>query len=68
MGGLSPGRAPADLDSIMQGLTDSPQKLAAFQRDLDAGFRPRGPRMHHAPHSVGVFDEAALSDGDSDSD
>ncbi|KAK9833623.1 hypothetical protein WJX74_000875 [Apatococcus lobatus] len=67
-GGLRQGRDPAALQALMQGLSDSPRKLAAFQQDLSTQSMHGRRRVHHSPHATGLFGNGGLSDGNSDSD
>lgn len=69
VGGPRQGRDAGGLQAVMQGLSDSPRKLAAFQRDLDAEAIYGGGRVHHSPHSTGLFGNGPSQlDGSSDSD
>ena len=56
VGGLSQAREPGGLQAVMQGLSDSPRKLAAFQQDLDTGTIYDQRRVHHSLHSTGLFE------------
>ena len=68
LGGFHEGREPARMQALMQGLSDSPRKLAAFQQDLDSQTMHGRRRVHHSAHATGLFGNGRLSDGISDSD